>query len=112
MEIHTSEYYVAMQIFFHYKNSSLGFPGGSGVENLPANAGNTGSIPDLRCHGATKPMYQLLSLCSTARKRQPLKSMHPSVCAAQREKPLQWEAHTPQLGKSPCSNKDPARLKI
>ena len=24
-----------------------GFPGGSVVKNLPANAGNTGSIPDL-----------------------------------------------------------------
>ena len=24
-----------------------GFPGGSGVKNLPANTGNTGAIPDL-----------------------------------------------------------------
>ena len=25
----------------------MGFPGGSGVKNLPANAGNTGSVPGL-----------------------------------------------------------------
>ena len=29
------------------KNSSLGFSGGSVVKNLPANAGDTGSIPGL-----------------------------------------------------------------
>ena len=27
-------------------NRSLGFPGGSVVKNLPANAGDVGSIPD------------------------------------------------------------------
>ena len=29
-----------------YKTLSRGFPGGSVVKNLPANAGDTGSIPD------------------------------------------------------------------
>ena len=29
------------------KKKNLGFPGGSVVENLPANAGDTGSSPDL-----------------------------------------------------------------
>ena len=29
------------------KNPSLGFPGGAVVENLPANAGDTGSSPGL-----------------------------------------------------------------
>ena len=29
------------------KNKVKGFPGGSVVKNLPANAGDTGSIPDL-----------------------------------------------------------------
>ena len=37
-----------------------GFPGGSVVESLPANAGDTGSIPALgrvhMPHGATKPV--------------------------------------------------------
>ena len=31
----------------HSKNSSRGFPGGAVVENLPANAGDTGSGPGL-----------------------------------------------------------------
>ena len=30
----------------------------------------------------------------------------PRACAPQQEKPPQWETHTPQLGKSPGSNKD------
>ena len=36
-----------------------GFPGGAVVENLPANAGDTGSSPglgDTTCHEATRPM--------------------------------------------------------
>ena len=34
-----------------HKNQGLGFPGGSVVKNLPANAGDTSSIPGLgRCH--------------------------------------------------------------
>ena len=36
----------------------MGFPGGSVVKNPPVNAGDTGSIPDLRrCRGATKPVH-------------------------------------------------------
>ena len=48
-----------------------GFPGGAVVENLPANAGDTGSNPGLgrshmpRSNWAREP--QLLSLCSTIR---------------------------------------------
>ena len=33
-------------IYLCFKRLSLGFPGGSVVKNLPANAGDTGSIPD------------------------------------------------------------------
>ena len=36
-----------------------GFPSGAGVENLPANAGDTGSSPGLgdpTCRGATAPV--------------------------------------------------------
>ena len=39
--------------------SHKGFPGGSVVKDSPANAGDTGSIPDmgrLACHRATKPV--------------------------------------------------------
>ena len=65
-----------------------GFPGGPLIKNLPANAGDKGSIPGAgRSHmpwsnEACAP--QLLSLCSRAR-------------APQQEKPLQGEAHTLQL---------------
>ena len=55
------------------KNEDGGFPDGSVVKNLSANAGDTGSIPDLgRSH-------MLLSLCSRARE--------PKL----QEKPLQWK---------------------
>ena len=40
------------------RNVLQGFPGGSVVKNLPTNAGDLGSIPDLEdptCQGATKP---------------------------------------------------------
>ena len=40
----------------HHYHIVMGFPGGSVVENLPANAGNTGSIPH--------PLKQL-SPCAT-----------------------------------------------
>ena len=34
-------------LFFLFKTHSEGFPGGAVVENLPANAGDTGSSPGL-----------------------------------------------------------------
>ena len=64
------------------------------VGNLPANAGDMGSIPGpgrlhmLRSKQACVP--QLLSLCSRAG-------------TAQQEKPPQWEAHSLQLESSSCS---------
>ena len=42
-------YYIT-QLFielYSYKNIMQGFPGGAVVENLPANAGDTGSSPGL-----------------------------------------------------------------
>ena len=45
---------IAIKKFVH-----SGFPGGAVVENLPANAGDTGSSPGLvrsTCCGATKPV--------------------------------------------------------
>ena len=56
------------------KDQWPGFPGGSAVKNLPANAGDTGSIPDPgRSH---VPRYnrarvpQLMGLCSRAQELQ------------------------------------------
>ena len=40
--------WVGTRYLFVFKRLSLGFPGGSVVKNLPANAGDTGSIPDPR----------------------------------------------------------------
>ena len=64
---------------FYLKNQGEGdFPGGAVVKNLPASAGDTGSIPVLgRSHmpqsnKACAP--QLLSLCSRAHEPQQLSS--------------------------------------
>ena len=49
------------------KNSSRGFPGGSAVKNLPANAGDTSSTPGLvtsHMPGTTKPMHNNYSACA------------------------------------------------
>ena len=66
------------------KIDKVGFPRGSVLENLLANVGDTGSIPDLgRPHmlqSNKAPVPQLLSLGSTAREQQPL-----SPCAATTE---------------------------
>ena len=49
----------------------LGFPGGSVVKDLPANAGDMGSVPHLgRSHMPVLLAPQLLSLCSKAQERQ------------------------------------------
>ena len=75
------------------------------VKNLPtnANARDTGLIPDLGRPHMPRSNWPcvppLLSLCSRTQE-------------LQQEKPLQWEAHTLQLQKSPRSNKDPAQPKI
>ena len=38
---------VIIDFFFSFSTFHEGFPGGAVVENLPANAGDTGSSPDL-----------------------------------------------------------------
>ena len=75
------------------------FPGGSVVKNLPANAGDTGSIPDPgRFHmpwSNKACALQLLSLCSRAQELQlrPRAAITevcvPRTCALQQENPLQ-----------------------
>ena len=47
------------------KEGKWDFPGGPVVKNSPANAGDTGSIPDLgRFHMSQACTPQLLSLCA------------------------------------------------
>ena len=89
------------------RKSEWGFPGGAVVENLPANAGDTGSSPGLgRSHMPWSNLPrapQLLSLCSRAGEPQ-LLSPHaattearmPRTCALQQEKPPQRKARKPQ----------------
>ena len=48
---------------FHIKNNILAFPGGSVVKNLPANAGDVGSISGL---GMILHTLEQLSHCTTA----------------------------------------------
>ena len=84
-----------------------GLPCGLVVKNLPANAGDSGSIPTLgrshllRRNKACAP--QLLSLCSRACEPERLspqvtttEAHVPGACALQREKPPQQEARAPQ----------------
>ena len=95
-----------------------GFPGGSVVENLPASAGDMGSIPELgeshmqQSNSAGEP--QLFSLCSRVCEPQLLKAKYPRAHALQQEKPPQLESslHLPQLQKSVCSNKGLAQPKM
>ena len=78
-----------------------GFPGGAAVENLPANAGDTGSSPGLgrshmpRSNWAHEPQLLSLrvwSLCPTAREaaivRGPRTAMKSGPCLPQLEKAL------------------------
>ena len=66
------------------------------VKNQPANAGDSSSISGPGWHRATKPVHNCW-----AHVPQLLKPMHPGAYALQQEKPLQWEAHIPQLERSP-----------
>ena len=92
--------------FLHFllsglKKAQLGFPGGAVVENLPANAGDTGSSPGLggshmpRSNWARAPQLLSLrvwSLCSTPREaatvRGPRTAMKSGPRSPQLEKAL------------------------
>ena len=100
-----------------YKTKSeAGFPGGSGVKNLPANAGDMGSIPDSErlytswssqpvCHNCWACALESLGAVTT----EPMcpnywKPVCPRTRAPQQEKLLQWETRALQLESSPCSS--------
>ena len=74
-----------------------GFPGGLVVKNLPANAVDSGLIPDPE--GSQMLATEKLSPCTTT-----TEPKHPRAQALQEEKPPQWEALTVQLliENSPC----------
>ena len=96
-----------LEIYNWSKLTHGGFLGGTVVKSPPANAGDTGSSPGPGrsnmpwSNWARAP--QLLNLHSRAREPQLLspratttEAHAPRACALQQEKPLQWEAHTPQ----------------
>ena len=87
------------------KNTVQDLPSGWVVKNLPASAGDTGSIPDPgRAHrprSTSAPEPQTLSQRSGANKLQLLSpraaatdAYSPRACALQHEKPPQRAAHT------------------
>ena len=96
-----------------------GLPGGSLVKNPPANAGDTGSIPDPgRSHmpWSNWACAQLLSPCTATTDTQV-----PGARDPQQERSLRWQAHTPQWRVAPtrcnqrqptCSKEGPAQPKI
>ena len=114
------------------KVQALCFPGGSVVKSPPAEVGDVGSIPDLgRSHvpQSTKARApKLPSLCSRAGGLQLLSPhatmtdafMPQSLCSATGEATATRSPHaarrssprSPQVGKSLCSNKDPAQPEI
>ena len=103
---------------FSLKDANKGFPGGSVVRNPPANAGDTGLIPDpARSHmlQSNKAMRHNYLACAP----ELMKPVHLRV-HTQQGNPPQWEARPPyETGapachnwrKHPCSNKDPAQPK-
>ena len=77
----------------HLEKQLGGFPWWSRVKNLPANAGDMGSIPNL---GTKIPhiVGQLSPWATTT------ETCRPRAGALQKEKPPQWEACTPRLEKA------------
>ena len=103
-----------IHVLITFKNE-LGFPGGAVVENLPANAGDTGSSPGLggshmpRSGWASEP--RLLSLRpatgGAAIMKGPRTAMKSGPRTAMKSGP-----HLPQLEKALARTKDPAQPKI
>ena len=98
----------------------LGFPGGAVVENLPANAGDTGSSPGLgrshmpRSNWTREPQLLTLrvwSLCpatgGAAVVRGPCTAMKSGPCTAMKSGPC-----LQQLEKALARNEDPTQPKI
>ena len=96
----------------HLKNGVKGFPGGAVVENLPANAGDTGSSPGPgrshmpRSNWACEPQLLSLrvwSLCSATREAAIVRGPRTTMKSGPR---------LPQLEKALARNEDPTQPKI
>ena len=92
-------FFFLSQIFLQWANWSRDYAGGTVDENLPANAGDMGSIPapeDSTHGGATEPSG-LKPAHSRVHEPQ---WMSPCDTTMQQEKPPQWEARAPKLERS------------
>ena len=81
------------------------FPGGAVVKNPPANAGTRVRAlarEDPTCRGATKPMHHNYWACALEPVSHNYWACAPRAHAPQQEKPLQWEARTPQRRVAPA----------
>ena len=88
----TKEYMQQDAIYVNFKNRWWDFPDSPMVENLPAKAGDMGSIPGQgRSHMLQSNQVPVPQL---------LKPKHSRAHAPKQEKRLQWEAPTPQLESS------------
>ena len=67
------------------------------VANMPANAGNTGSVPDSTCLLATKPGRHNNWACVLQATEAGVSRTHD----LQQMKPPRWEVHTQQLESGP-----------
>ena len=114
--LHIVKMSILCKLFFRFITISIkihmwGFPGGAVVENLPANAGDTGSSPGLgrshmpRSSQAREPQLLSLrvwSLCSTTREAVIVRG----PCTAMKNGP-----HLPQLEKALSQKRRPNTAK-
>ena len=88
--------HLVKQVLSKHKIVTQGFPGGAVVENLPANAGDTGSSPGLgRSH---------MPQSSWAREPQLLSLRVWSLCSATREAAIVRGPCTAMKSGRPCHN--------
>ena len=104
--IKRNEVLIHIVIWMNFENIMLGFPGGTVVENLPANAGDMGLSPGLgrshmpRSNWAREP--HLLSLCSATGEAATVRGQ----CTAMKSGP-----RSPQLEKALTQKRRPNTAK-
>ena len=107
-------------LFGCLKLISMGFPGGAVVENLPANAGDTGSSPGLgrshmpRSSWAREPQLLSLrvwSLCSATGEATTVRSPRTAMKSGPRTA-MKSGPRLPQLEKALARTEDPTQSKI
>ena len=103
--------YSTLQSTSHQKTLITGFPGGAVVENLPANAGNTGSSPGLgrshmlRSNWAREPQLlslRIWSLCSATGEATTVRGPRTAMKSG---------PHSPQLEKAHAQKRRPNTAK-